>query len=608
MSMSHAQSVSLGTLATDEPRLRVSLLARLAGALRDELSLGRRSRFSEQAVTIARELGEGAALAYALEARFTAIWGPDNLDELEAIAAEVRTLAEASGDRERRSDADWLSLAVAWTQGMPLTELWRVADEYSRLAEELKQPSHRWYAGVMRSMLLLAAGDFALAEPAIEETVRLGRRAQSWDALASYRLAMFVLRREQGRLGEIVDALRRSTDEYPGYWLFRCLMPLLDLELGRPGQARRELDVLAADGLSALPRDSEWLFGLAVLAEAAATLGAHCQPLHDLLEPHEALTTPAAGEVSHGFVARVLGLLDLALSRPDDAISHLQEAVRLSAAMGARPWVARAEHDLAQALMERDEPGDRERASSLVADACGLAGQLGMPELVARLELLAAPEMKGRTDGQRSVASANAWEPSPQDVFRRQGEYWTIVYQGQACRLRDAKGLRYLVALLGQPGREVHALDLVAAAAATPAHGASGRSVEVMGGGRYDQGAGPLLDNRARAAYRRRVEQLTEDIEEAAGWGDTERAARATAERDFLLQELSRAIGLGGRDRAAASASERARLSVTRAIKTAVDRIALHSPAFADHLRATVRTGRFCSYTPDPRAPVAWRL
>jgi hypothetical protein len=67
-------------------------------------------------------------------------------------------------------------------------------------------------------------------------------------------------------------------------------------------------------------------------------------------------------------------------------------------------------------------------------------------------------------------------------------------------------------------------------------------------------------------------------------------------------------VGLGGRSRKSASSTERARQSVTKAIKAAIDRIASHSPALARHLTSAVQTGTFCSYAPDPRAPISWKL
>jgi hypothetical protein len=193
------------------------------------------------------------------------------------------------------------------------------------------------------------------------------------------------------------------------------------------------------------------------------------------------------------------------------------------------------------------------------------------------------------------------------NLFRQEGEYWTVRYQGSVARLKDAKGLRYLARLLSDPGREFHAVDLAAAGgtAARPEEraraGAGGLRV------RPDLGdAGALLDARAKAAYKARLAELAAELEEAERCHDAGRAAAAAAERDFLVAELARAVGLGGRDRRAASHAERARLNVTRAIRAAMAGLARANPALGAHLSATIRTGRYCSYTPDPRAPITW--
>ena len=99
------------------------------------------------------------------------------------------------------------------------------------------------------------------------------------------------------------------------------------------------------------------------------------------------------------------------------------------------------------------------------------------------------------------------------------------------------------------------------------------------------------------------LRELEEDLAEATSWADPVRAARARQEMQFLADELAAAVGLGGRDRKTGSAAERARVNITRAIRAALSRIRAHSPALADHLDATIHTGTFCSYAPDPRAP-----
>jgi non-specific serine/threonine protein kinase len=98
------------------------------------------------------------------------------------------------------------------------------------------------------------------------------------------------------------------------------------------------------------------------------------------------------------------------------------------------------------------------------------------------------------------------------------------------------------------------------------------------------------------------------DLEEAERCHDPGRASTASAERDFLVAELAWAVGLGGRDRRAASHAERARLNVTRAIRAAMANLTRANPALGAHLAATIRTGRYCSYTPDPRVPITRKL
>ncbi len=192
-----------------------------------------------------------------------------------------------------------------------------------------------------------------------------------------------------------------------------------------------------------------------------------------------------------------------------------------------------------------------------------------------------------------------------ENVFRREGDYWSVAFEGHTVRLRDLKGLHYLARLLAHPARELHVLDLVA--------GAADGSPEPRGAGAglirpSDLLPDPLLDAVAKEAYRRRLAEIEEDMEDAQALGDVERGGQAEAERDFLARELARAIGLGGRDRHAGSASERARASVTRAVRQAMTRIREHHPRLGEHLERAIRTGTYCAYLPDPRVPTAWRV
>lgn len=201
-------------------------------------------------------------------------------------------------------------------------------------------------------------------------------------------------------------------------------------------------------------------------------------------------------------------------------------------------------------------------------------------------------------DAARGPAEASPPASDSQNRFHLEGEYWSVTFGGDIFRLRDGKGLRYLQRLLAEPGREFHVLDLVANGE---------REAGASRGTRLALGdAGPVLDARAKDAYRRRLAEIDADLADAERLGDAFRVAQAKADREFIARELARAVGLGGRDRRAASASERARVSVTRAIRHALARIRAHNPLLGAHLDRAIRTGTYCGYLPDPRAPIRW--
>ena len=120
--------------------------------------------------------------------------------------------------------------------------------------------------------------------------------------------------------------------------------------------------------------------------------------------------------------------------------------------------------------------------------------------------------------------------------------------------------------------------------------------------------AGPLLDSEAKLAYRARVSELQEEIDEAEAFNDPERITRAREELAFVVRELTGAVGLGGRDRKAGSDVERARVNVTRAIRTALKRIGDHDPALGRGLDSAIRTGTFCVYDPPVGSDPVWDL
>jgi hypothetical protein len=103
--------------------------------------------------------------------------------------------------------------------------------------------------------------------------------------------------------------------------------------------------------------------------------------------------------------------------------------------------------------------GDQSWVLGLLELVLAAARTLGMAETAEGIRTLQAAQTGGLfqpgTTAAVAVASGN--------LFRREGEYWTVIFEGSVVRLKDAKGLRHLARLLAQPGREFHAVDLEAA-------------------------------------------------------------------------------------------------------------------------------------------------
>jgi hypothetical protein len=166
---------------------------------------------------------------------------------------------------------------------------------------------------------------------------------------------------------------------------------------------------------------------------------------------------------------------------------------------------------------------------------------------------------------------------------------WLVAVGHRRARVADLVGMRYLAELLTRPGHGISALALVSGSSAP-----------------REQDRHELLDDAARAAYAARARDLRADLDEAEAHNDIARCEHLHIELDAMVDELAAAAGLAGRPRSFTDSSERSRSAVRKAIKRAIDAIDDGSPAIADLLRATVRTGLTCVYQPDLHSPVAW--
>jgi hypothetical protein len=474
---------------------------------------------------------------------------------------------------------------------------WRNLEEYTRLAETLRHPHFRAMATVASAMFAMIEGRLDEGERLVFEAFELGKQANSRNAEQWFGIAMYTMARMRGTEEAVVESVRAVVDRLPDFLAWRTALASLHAVLGQEEKARAELDRIVARGIERVPRYANPLVSYALLAETCALLEERdlARAVHDMMLPYASRSVIAANGAGHlGVMSHYLGMTAAVAGRPAEADDWYAHALACYERMNAKPFVARALADRAVVSVA----GHAARATMLER-ACTIAREIGMVRTLQRAEALLAMVRARRAV--QYVARPTGDAASRECRFHNEGQYWTIVFRGAVVRLRDVKGMRCLAELLRAPGRDLHVVELDAARAA-PAVRTRARGGLNIDGARAD----PLLDRRAKAEYRARLADLKAQIDDAEDAGDLGRAAKSRAELELVEQALMAATGLLGRDRASGVRAERARLNVTRAVRSAMRAIARAHPVLGRHLAASITTGRFCRYGPSADDDVSW--
>ena len=379
------------------------LLAMILARMSSELFWAhdsRRAALSDQAVAIARRVGDPAALLYVLYARHTAVWEPANLEERLAIAREIILLAEQAGNRRwelrvRGLGAHYMHFADLLELGdIPAVD--REIAHYTRLAAELRLDLG--YEELIRATRALMDGRFDEAErlgvKTLEAAMRLERRIGPFRSAVNSQL--LILHRERGTIAELEPALRASLARTPGSALRRCALAFLYAQTGRRAEARMSFEELAAGDFAAVPHDMTWYATMVLLSEVCSYLGdaARAETLYRLLEPYAGRNAVLDIHVCYGAVAHYLAMLAATAGDPSLAERHYTAALAFNLTMGASAWVARTRYEFAAMLLGRGRAGDRERALELAELARAGAESLGMLALRESLRDLAGAQLR----------------------------------------------------------------------------------------------------------------------------------------------------------------------------------------------------------------------
>ena len=236
--------------------------------------------------------------------------------------------------------------------------------------------------------LALFEGRFDEAGELIAKAYEFGRHALTFNAVASYRLQMFLLHKECGAPLYPEEALTKLIAESETYVVPRCALASLLVDSGRDSDARAVFADLARGDFGGLYVDEEWLAAMTLISEVCQSIAAtdRAPVLYEQLLPYRALNAWGFPEIVLGSVERPLGVLAATMERWDAAEDHFERAVERNDRMGAHPWVAHTQHDYARMLLGRDDSGDSARAGELLASALGTYRELGMEPWAKRAE------------------------------------------------------------------------------------------------------------------------------------------------------------------------------------------------------------------------------
>lgn len=571
---------ALATLPPEPSALRAWTMARLSVALTFAEPGSRRLELAEDAVTMARVTDDTRALAYALAARCDALAGPEHIGGRLEAATEITGLAQLVSDRGMELLGRRNRL-IALLESGDIAGVDTEIDRYELVADAIGQPLYQWYVPLWRGMRALMDGRIDAARAHQRDAAAIGDRAGSHNASLNAEVLAWNTLRAEGRTQEAADGLRQQLALADGIYGEDFWIALVAPQL-HPVQANAALDRFVADGFATFPRDAVWLASMTYAAETCAHLAhtpaAEC--LDELIRPHHTrFAVDAIGATCYGSMARPLGIIAAVLGRRADTNAWFDQALEAHRACGASALVAQTLNDLASSRLIL---GD-ERGGEAALEASALYRSMGMDQRASFIEVPATPAERG-------------------NVFRLDGEYWTLTYRGRTSRAADSKGLRDIATLLARPGQELHVADLIATTdPPTAPEDAHARSTMLR-----RSSANEVLDDQARAAYRARLIDLRDELEDAQTNSDIARAEAARAEMDAIASELAAALGIGGRVRAQGDPAERARKAVTQRIRNSLKRLADVHPELTVHLDRSIATGRFCIYRPE--SPVDWSL
>ncbi|MBV9417951.1 MAG: hypothetical protein JO363_23405, partial [Solirubrobacterales bacterium] len=322
----------------DSPRVAL-LLSRLAVNLAFPTEDERAQILADEAVDMARRLGDERTLLAALLGRQITLLDVRHIDRRLALGEEFQSIA--GGHEELAAEGhQWRMYDLLGVGDLEAAR--REYAELERIAEKLGQPLLRTLAAGARGLWAELAGDDEEAERWANESLHQAKLAHAGDAESSWGSQMFALRRRQGRVGELAPLAEAVVAAGGGTLGWRSALGVLRLETGDETGARVLYEEEMVGGPASLPRGMFWLTRMALLSELCAGLAdaGGAEQLYAELLPHAPCNVVVSYCSVWGPVDGYLALLAEAFGDKPLARRHADAAIHRAASMGAAAIVS----------------------------------------------------------------------------------------------------------------------------------------------------------------------------------------------------------------------------------------------------------------------------
>ncbi len=422
---------ALRSLPERDGGLRAAVMGRLSLAYAGTDRETERVELARSAVAMAERVGHPCVESGALAAYCDTIAGPGHVDERFAAASRMLAVAERGHDSPCQLLARRLRVVALMERG-DWSAVDAEIDAFARTSDRVMLPLYSWCVPLWRGARALMSGDFETASRLADEAEAIGRRAGSANAA----LMVFTLRMWTHRTAGVLPADFAAEAEAVITFVYEAPVALgmgasYFAAAGEVEKSGPFFDRLMGRGLDAMPDDCEWLEGMWHAGDAAIALGRAdgAEEVARRLAPYEDLwVIDGIGGGVMGVTAHILGRLAAFLGQTGDARRLLTKAGDAYRAAGAKPWLAKAEQDLAA---------------------------IGVP-----------------------VGPAISIE----GLFHKEGRTWQLRWRDGEATVPDSKGMHDLSVLLARPGEPVHVLDLVAAVGGPPRVAAGGDTGPLLDG------------------------------------------------------------------------------------------------------------------------------